>query len=345
MLANDKVFDRGKEFEPIDGYPYYASDYTLRWESLTSCSFILMVCSMLMANHYRETVSELVLKYWYPLDFLFLDLIACVLDKKGDYGNDKKLLVKMYLLMLVHTGSNGDYNKPFSKRSVRDKLLICLLTRVGEIKQAYQRMGRVVHWGIAFRNSVVAQVLKKYEMGKAREWFVYHGVCKVQIRASPYRVLLPLDAVCFDQILIEACIPNKVNDLTQINSKCVVSANSACCRMLFDRGRWIGSVIISSDLCLNILTYELLGQQAIVLVFGNNSDSQVVCKFLENMLQQGNLLWLFENTHELMDQIFGNYKESFSCKKGYLKLQLGHGLLDMYEMVMCSLSSGSFLFF
>ncbi|XP_026397646.1 uncharacterized protein LOC113293097 [Papaver somniferum] len=170
-----------------------------------------MVCSMLMANHYGETVSELVLKHWYPLDFLFLDLIAFVLDEKGDYGDDRKLLVKMsHLLMLVHTGSNGDHSKPFIKRSIREKFLIFLLTRVGEIKQAYQRLGRVVHWGIAFWNSVVTQVLKKYEMGKAREWFFYHEVCQVRLHASPYRVLLPLDAVCFDQILKEACIPNKL---------------------------------------------------------------------------------------------------------------------------------------
>lgn len=37
----------------------------------------------------------------------------------------------------------------------------------------------------------------------------YHGVCGVQLRASPYLVLLPLDVVCFDQILKEVCIPNK----------------------------------------------------------------------------------------------------------------------------------------
>lgn len=72
---------------------------------------------------------------------------------------------------------------------------------------------------------------------KTQEWFVYHGVCKVQHRASPYHVLMPLDVVCFNQLLKETCIPNKVNDLTQINSEWVDSSSSVCCRMMFDRGK------------------------------------------------------------------------------------------------------------
>lgn len=126
---------------------------------------------------------------------------------------------------------------------------------------------------------------------------------------------------------------------------------------------------------------KVLGEYSIVLVFGNNGDSQVVYKFFEEMLQQDILLWqvrnvsfptqmekvhrgfiagisksirslqnctsmniywllrmvagsgtmstaeVFENTRELIDQMFGNCKNNFSCNKGNFNLQLRCWLL------------------
>ncbi|XP_026424257.1 uncharacterized protein LOC113320566 [Papaver somniferum] len=59
------LFDRGKDLKLIKRFSYLAEIYEFGFDSITSCSFALYVCSILMTNDNDNCVHELVKKLGY----------------------------------------------------------------------------------------------------------------------------------------------------------------------------------------------------------------------------------------------------------------------------------------